>query len=318
MTAPASHTNPSDIPRCLFQIGKGGVGKSTLSVLTALAHARAGKRVLLLSLDPAHNLGDILASTFGDTPVRIPGVVPADSKGHLDVIEPDVDRWIARYLEDVQQRVRENYRYLTALNLDQYFRVLRHSPGLEEFALRAVFQDALRRCAGHDLLVVDMPPTALALRFFASPTLSGAWTDELLRLRREIKEKREIITRIRLGKKTVEQDRVLTRLEEERETNASLKARFSDFRITHVTIVVNPDTLSWMEARRSVDALSAIDIPCGGLVVNRWTEGSDLATLPPEIGVLPRTLLPVSVAPLIGLPRLLAYLDDVDPSQLPG
>ncbi|MBR9974612.1 MAG: ArsA family ATPase, partial [Bacteroidetes bacterium] len=259
MAAGSYHTNASDIPRCLFQVGKGGVGKSTISVLTALAHARAGKRVLLLSLDPAHNLGDIFAASFGDTPVRIPGAVPAASNDLLDVLEPDVDRWIARYLENVLQRVRENYRYLTALNLDQYFRVLRHSPGLEEFALRAVFQDVLRRYPDRDVLVVDMPPTALALRFFASPTVSGVWTDELLRLRHEIKEKREIITRIRLGKKSVEQDRVLTRLEEEREANASLRTLFSDHRRTHVSMIVNPDTLSWMEAQRFAHGLQALD-----------------------------------------------------------
>ncbi|MDT8323100.1 MAG: ArsA-related P-loop ATPase, partial [Bacteroidota bacterium] len=42
--------------RVIFHIGKGGVGKSTLAALTALAAAERGRRVLLLSLDPAHNL----------------------------------------------------------------------------------------------------------------------------------------------------------------------------------------------------------------------------------------------------------------------
>ena len=313
-----NQTRTSEYPFCLFQVGKGGVGKSTLSALTALAHARAGRRVLLLSLDPAHNQGDIFSTAFGDAPAHVVEAVSSSSAGRLDVLEPDIDRWIARYLDDVQQRVRENYRYLTALNLDSYFRVLRHSPGLEEFALRAVFQDALRRFDDRDLLVVDMPPTALALRFFASPTVSGAWTEELLRLRGEIKEKREIITRIRFGKKTVEQDRVLTRLEEERAANAILRDLFSDRQSTHVTVVVNPDSLSWMEARRIVSGLETLAIPASRLVINRWTEGNDLASLPAEIGRLPRTLLPASPSPLIGLDRLLAWLDTLDSSQLPG
>ena len=43
-----------------FFLGKGGVGKTTMSAAFALAMARSGKRVLIASLDPAHNLGDVL------------------------------------------------------------------------------------------------------------------------------------------------------------------------------------------------------------------------------------------------------------------
>ena len=83
------------------------MGKSTLSALTALSQARAGRRVLLLSLDPAHNQSDIFQSSFGEM-----ATVAAEG---LEVREPDVNSWIARYLADVQQRMRESYTYLTAL-----------------------------------------------------------------------------------------------------------------------------------------------------------------------------------------------------------
>ena len=165
MAEKSQHLTRSDSPRYLFQIGKGGVGKSTLSALLALAHARAGRRVALLSLDPAHNQSDIFQSVLGDAPVTVaPG---------LRVREPDIDRWIARVLDQTQQRIRENYTYLTSINLDQYMRVLRHAPGVEEFALRAVFQETTGAETEADVVIVDLPPTALALRFFSSPTLSG-------------------------------------------------------------------------------------------------------------------------------------------------
>jgi arsenite-transporting ATPase len=289
------------MPTCLFQIGKGGVGKSTLSALMALEYAKAGRRVLLLSLDPAHNQSDIFETRFSDRTVEItPG---------LQVREPDVDRWISIYLDEVQQRIRENYTYLTAINLDHYFRVLKHAPGLEEFALRAIFQDALLVHQDRDVLVVDMPPTALALRFFSSPTLSGVWTEELLRLRTTIKEKQEIITRIRLGKKEIEQDRVLRRLEEDRAGNAALRDFFADGTHAKLTIVVNPDTLSWMESRRIITALASLLINPMRLAVNKCDEAADLTSLPDELSRLPRITLPSSQLPLLGMDRLNDYLD---------
>lgn len=308
MNSPEIKSLASAEPLCLFQIGKGGVGKSTLSALTALSLARNGKHVLLLSLDPAHNQSDIFQIEFGEHAIT--------AAPHLQVREPDVDRWIARYLEDVQQRMRENYTYLTAINLDQYFRVLRHSPGLEEFALRAIFQETLRHHADADILVVDMPPTALAMRFFASPTLSGVWTEELLRLRGAIKEKREIITRIRFGKKEIEQDRVLTRLEEERDSNNSLRAHFANTAAARVTVVINPDFLSWMEARRIVAALAPLGITPTALAINKSIGDAELTSLPSELSQLPRFLLPHADHPLIGLNHLHTYLDQ-HPSAIP-
>lgn len=289
------------MPTCLFQIGKGGVGKSTLSALTALRYVREGRRVLLLSLDPAHNQSDIFETAFGEKAVEI---VPG-----LTVREPDVDRWIARYLDEVQQRIRESYNYLTAINLDQYFRVLRHAPGLEEFALRAIFQDAFHSSGDRDLIVVDMPPTALALRFFASPTLSGVWTNELLRLRGMLKEKQEIITRIRLGKKEIEQDRVLRRLQEERNTNTALRELFADDARTKLTIVANPDRLSWMESRRIIASLAPLGISALRLAINKWNAADNLSALPDELAQLPRLTIPQSAVPLLGLPQLNSYLD---------
>ena len=47
--------------------GKGGVGKSTTSAATALQQADSGKKVLLMSSDPAHNIGDLFQCSLSDT-----------------------------------------------------------------------------------------------------------------------------------------------------------------------------------------------------------------------------------------------------------
>lgn len=60
--------------RYLFFTGKGGVGKTSLSCATALRLAESGKRVLLVSTDPASNLDEVLEKKLSNRPSAIPGV----------------------------------------------------------------------------------------------------------------------------------------------------------------------------------------------------------------------------------------------------
>ena len=58
-------------PQHTFFIGKGGVGKSTVSALTALKYSQSDQKVLVVSLDPAHNLGDIFGKKLSDSATEI-------------------------------------------------------------------------------------------------------------------------------------------------------------------------------------------------------------------------------------------------------
>ncbi|MDT7610304.1 MAG: arsenite/tail-anchored protein-transporting ATPase, partial [Pseudonocardiales bacterium] len=51
--------------RILLFTGKGGVGKTTLAAATAARLARAGRKALVISTDPAHSLGDALDTELG-------------------------------------------------------------------------------------------------------------------------------------------------------------------------------------------------------------------------------------------------------------
>ena len=58
-------------PRTILYTGKGGVGKTSVAAATALACARAGRRTLVLSTDPAHSLADALDAELGTTPTPV-------------------------------------------------------------------------------------------------------------------------------------------------------------------------------------------------------------------------------------------------------
>ena len=71
MTFPAYLPEPSDCTRYLFFTGKGGVGKTSLSCATALRLADCGRRVLLVSTDPASNLEEVLGAEIGSAPAEV-------------------------------------------------------------------------------------------------------------------------------------------------------------------------------------------------------------------------------------------------------
>src|SRR5680860_904999 len=167
-------------PKDIFYMGKGGVGKSTSTALNALYLARKGYDVVIVSLDPAHNQADIFQKPLSNRAER---VAP-----NLRVVEVDQDYWVKRYLKGIHDQINSTYRYLTSFNLEKYFKVIKHSPGLEEHALILAFEEAKRKFAKCDFLVFDMAPTAISLKFFSLPSLSLVWIDHLAALREEVIE----------------------------------------------------------------------------------------------------------------------------------
>ncbi|MGD8725772.1 MAG: ArsA family ATPase, partial [Desulfobacterales bacterium] len=187
-------------PEINFFIGKGGVGKSTTSAITAVQFAQNGRDTLLVSMDPAHNQCDIFQENFSEKPKRV--------CHHLEVKEVNVDYWIRKYLKETEKTIKQTYRYESAFNLQNYFDVLQFSPGLEEYALLLAFENVLHTSQNKDIIIFDMAPTALTLRFFSLPSITLIWLEELLKLRNKIYAKKEIISKIKVFGKEIEQDKI--------------------------------------------------------------------------------------------------------------
>ena len=290
-----------DRPVNIFYMGKGGVGKSTSAALNSLFLSHKGLEVLLVSLDPAHNLSDIFQIKLSDRPRQI--------APRLQAIEIDQEEWIKRYLKEIEQQIKRNYIYLTSFNLEKYFKIIKYSPGLEEYALILAFREIRQKFSNVDFLIFDMPPTALSFKFFNLPTLSLVWTNHLLTLRKEIIKKRQLITKIKLRKKEIETDKVLSKIQQSICKYTALKQLFEDRRLTKINLVLNPDPLSLAESRRIVGLLREMNISLCQVIINKIQGNPYIEPILKEFKGVPTLKMPFSQTPLIGIKTLTKFIE---------
>jgi len=284
----------------IFFLGKGGVGKSTASALTALHLAESGKKVQLVSLDPAHNQSDIFEKKFAEKAVKI--------NDNLTVKEVEISAWVKKYLADIQFQVKRSYSYLTAFNLENYLDIIKYSPGIEEYALLMAYRNIRKKAKSVDYIIFDMPPTALTLKFLTLPQLSLLWLDNLLDLRNKIIEKRKIITKVRFGKKEIETDKIRNKLQEQIKEYDEVKAIFENPEKTFLNLVLNTDKLSFSESELIVKNLSEFNISIKNIFLNKYTEGFDTRVIEEKYKQCNIQILPTSERPLLSVPVLTDYL----------
>ena len=252
--------------RILFFTGKGGVGKSTNASLFAYHLAAAGHSVLLDSLDPAHNLHDVFETKIGSKPKRM---MP-----NLWVQETDLDAWVKFYLKQTENDFKQIYKYQEAFNLHKYFRTLKYSPGLEEYAVLLAMEDTVSRHGEKDFIIFDTPPTALTLKFLALPDVSMIWLRELSNFRQMILDKKEIVTKIHTGRKEglKETDKVLSRVNGLIDQYAGLSKLLKDPVKTRIFTVLNPSVLSLEETRDIYSELTRLGFHVPYFILNKCGE----------------------------------------------
>ena len=161
MTAPKLLADPTAF---LFFTGKGGVGKTSLSCAVALDLADRGKRVLLVSTDPASNLDEMLGVTLGDHPTPVPGAPNLSAMN----IDPD------RAAEDYRSRVLDQLDPTTPEDERATVREQLSGACTIEIAAFDEFVGLLTDGApGFDHVIFDTAPTGHTLRLLSLPK---AWS----------------------------------------------------------------------------------------------------------------------------------------------
>ena len=259
--------------KILFFTGKGGVGKSTMAAAAAWQLSQKS-RVLIVSLDPAHNLGDIF------------GVELKDKKScytnTLYLKEIDLQKLSREYLQREINVLSGTYKYLQTLNLDNYFSVLRYSPGIEEYALLTSIERTINNETDFDYIIFDTPPTGLTLRFLALPRVTTTWIDRLIQIRQKILEKRYTIHRIRgtlSSEETLldykeEDDDILKRLWKLNSNYQTLNKILQGENCS-IILVFNPDILSLKESQRLMEGLNDLNLPLRLLINNKVTKENE-------------------------------------------
>ena len=259
--------------RTVFVIGKGGVGKTTTSAALSVALAKRGYKTLIVSLDPAHNLGDVFMEKLNDKPKKL--------SENLYASELDMEKLIKGYLKHLENNLKNMYRYLTVINLEKYFEVLSFSPGIEEYATLEAIRNILLEGEEWDVIVFDTPPTGLTLRVLALPRISLIWADKLIEIRRKILERRRMVAKVHGEQKFVlegqeftlpkeeEEDPVMKELKKYREEVKFVEDVITDPEKTSVVAVMNPEMLPLYETQRAYESLKKFKVPFNMIVVNK-------------------------------------------------
>jgi arsenite-transporting ATPase len=285
--------------RFLFFTGKGGVGKTALACATAIRLADAGKRILLVSTDPASNLGEMLGAELSGRPTPIPGVerlwaLDIDPEQAADayrerVIAPYRPVWNEAQISELREQLAGACTVEIAA-FDEFAELLAGEPTTVPF----------------DHVLFDTAPTGHTLRLLALPR---AWTGFL-----------ESTTH---GASCLGPH---TGLKMQQARFSAAVDALADPGKTTLVLVTRPDRSALREVARTSGELDAIGIRNQSLVINAVFEATDrtdpiataleargraaLDALPDRLRPLPALRVPLRAFNMVGLPALRALLDD--------
>jgi len=249
--------NPSEqkFPKYIFYTGKGGVGKTSVACATAVSLADSGKKILLVSTDPASNLQDVfgmelnnkgtdvIVGAYGNTPL-------------LTVVNLDPEQAAAEYRETVIAPYRGKLPESVIANMEEQ---LSGSCTVEVAAFNE-FSDIITsndKRTFYDHIIFDTAPTGHTLRMLQLPS---AWNT--------------FIAENTTGASCLGQ---LSGLEDRRGIYKQAVTTLSDPEQTSLFLVSRPEESPLKEAERSAKELSDLNIQSHHLIINGLLENYDPA-----------------------------------------
>lgn len=286
--------HPIDKPtRHLFFTGKGGVGKTSLACATAIALADQGRRVLLVSTDPASNLDEVLGVRLAFEPTDVPNV-PG-----LRALNIDPEAAAKAYRERMVGPYRGVLPEAAIASIEEQLSgaCTTEIAAFDEFAGMLGDREST---AAYDHIVFDTAPTGHTLRLLQLP---AAWSDFL--------EKGAGGTSC-LGP--------LSGLNVQRALYAKTVAALTDSQLTTIVLVSRPELAALQEADRTRQELSSLGVKNQHFILNGRFIAADrndstavaleqrcsiaLQQLPTGLAQLARTELMLLPFPLVGIDSL--------------
>ena len=241
--------------------GKGGLGKTTFSAATAYWLASQGHRVLVFSVDPQASLSDIFErDIFGKGAVEI--------THNLWAQEVDADRHIQAYQDEIRHKILDMYGFeRVPEEIEQYIQAASAEPAMEESAIFDAVVDIVVT-GEYDYYIYDLVPLGHALYYLSMAKIYDEWINKITKLREEMREYEEMVSRLKRQKDT-EEDHILSELLYIRgRINASSRI-LTDKDKTAFYFVVVPEKMIILDTQKAAGLFSQFDVPISGYIVNR-------------------------------------------------
>lgn len=281
-------------PRFLFFTGKGGVGKTSIACATAISLAESGRRVLLVSTDPASNVGQVFGMTIGNSITAVPAVAS------LSALEIDPLDAAQKYRDRLVGPVRGLLPDAVVRSIEEQLSgaCTTEIAAFDEFT--ALLTDSTLT-VDFDHIVFDTAPTGHTIRMLQLP---GAWSGFL-----------------ETGKGDSSCLGPLAGLQKQRDQYKAAVDALADSERTRLVLVARAQQAALHEVARTSEELAAIGIARQYLVINgvfpeTETEGDPLASalvareqaaiieIPDQLKPLPTDEIPLKPFNLVGLVAL--------------
>lgn len=232
------------------------MGKSTLAAATAVREARAGRRVLVVSTDQAHSLGDVLSVDVPPTGDRNPVRVYSDEGGgSLDALALDTLALLATRWRELAAPLAQRFpgSDLGSVAPEE----LSALPGIQE-VLGLYEVGALADSGDWDLVVVDCASTADALRMLTLPSTFGLYLERAWPRHRRLSTADGGASAL-----------IVDLLEQVNVGVERLSALFTDPEVVSAHLVLTPERVVAAEAVRTLGTLLLMGVRVAELIVNQ-------------------------------------------------
>ncbi|MYL69977.1 TRC40/GET3/ArsA family transport-energizing ATPase [Halobacillus litoralis] len=256
--------------KVIFVGGKGGVGKSTSSAALAVAFAKEGYRTLVVSTDPAHNLGDIFHEKVNHE--KTPLIE------NLWGIEIDPARESKQYIKGVKDNLEGLVKSKMVEEVHRQIDMASASPGADEAALfDRLISIILEESVHFDKIVFDTAPTGHTIRLLTLPELMSVWIDGMLERRKKINDN---YTQLLNDGDPVD-DPIYDVLQRRKEKFAAVRKVILDPAQTGFVFVLIPERLPILETEQAIRKLKQHDLMVQTLIINKvlpdYADGEFLA-----------------------------------------